>query len=113
MLGEKPSSVTAQYGTVHDPKRFAQVEETIVWQSLFPGGAIAYAPFRGRTTNGDLHFPDINQQAAQLDGIGKLILDNKPLPDHISGKEGLIDLCAMEAIYHAANTGSRVDVVYD
>ena len=141
VLGENPSSVTAQYGTIHDPKRFAQVEETIVWQSLFPGGAMAncnssygysidgiraiaddgffeltpaisYGPFKGRTSKGDLHFPDINQQAAQLDGIGKLILENKPLPDHISGKEGLIDLCVMEAIYHAANTGSRVDVVY-
>jgi predicted dehydrogenase len=141
MLGENPSSVTAQYGAVHDPKRFAQVEETIVWQSIFPGGAMAscnssygysidgvraiadngffelapaisYGPFKGRTSNGELHFPDINQQAAQLDGIGKLILDKKPLPDHISGKEGLIDLCVMEAIYKAANTGGRVDVVY-
>jgi predicted dehydrogenase len=142
LLGENPSSVTAQYGTVHDAKRFAQVEETIVWQALFPGGAMAscntsygysidgiraiadtgffelapaisYGPFKGRTSNGDLHFPDINQQAAQLDGIGKLILENKPLPEHISGKEGLIDLCVMEAIYQAANTGGRVQVKYD
>ena len=59
------------------------------------------------STNGDMHFPDINQQAAQLDGIGKMILENKPLPDHISGKEGLTDLCIIEAIYKAANTGRQ------
>jgi predicted dehydrogenase len=141
ILGENPISVTAQYGTVTDAVRFAQVEETIVWQARFPGGAMAncnssngynidglravaengffelvpaisYGPFKGRTSNGDLHFPDINQQAAQLDGIGKLILENKPLPDHISGKEGLTDLCIIEAIYKAANAGSKVDVVY-
>ncbi|MDP4247532.1 MAG: gfo/Idh/MocA family oxidoreductase, partial [Bacteroidota bacterium] len=69
-------------------------------------------PFKGRTSHGDMHFPEVNQQAAQLDGIGKLILENKPLPDHISGKEGLADMCIMEAIYKAADTGSRVDVVY-
>jgi predicted dehydrogenase len=141
ILGENPTSVTAQYGTVHDAKRFAQVEETIVWQAVFPSGAMAncntsygysydglhaiadngffdlspaisYGPFKGSTSNGDLHFPDINQQAAQLDGIGKLILEKKPLPDHISGKEGLTDLCVIEAIYKAANTGGRVEVVY-
>jgi len=141
ILGENPISVTAQYGTVHDAARFAQVEETIVWQARFPGGAMAscnssngysidglraiadngffdlspaisYGPFKGRTSNGDMHFPDINQQAAQLDGIGKLLLENKPLPDHISGKEGLTDLCIIEAIYKAANTGRSVEVVY-
>jgi predicted dehydrogenase len=141
ILGENPISVTAQYGTVHDAERFAQVEEAMVWQARFPGGAMAncnssygynidglravadngffeltpaisYGPFKGRTSNGDMHFTDINQQAAQLDGIGRLILENKPLPDHISGKEGLTDICIIEAIYKAANIGSRVDVVY-
>ena len=57
-------------------------------------------------------FCDINQQAAELDCIGKLLLENKPLPDHISGKEGLIDLCVMEAIYKAVNSGNKVDVIY-
>ena len=141
ILGEDPIWVTAQYGTIHDKRRFAQVEEAVVWQAGFPSGAMAncntsygysidglhaiadngffelspaisYGPFKGRTNNGEFHFPDINQQAAQLDGIGKLILENKPLPDHITGKEGLTDLCAMEAIYTAADTGRRVEVVY-
>lgn len=141
ILGENPVSVTAQYGTVHDAERFAQVEEAVVWQALFPGGAMAncntsngynidglravaddgffelapaisYGPFIGKSSKGAMHFPDINQQAAQLDGIGQRILENKPLPDHISGKEGLTDMCIIEAIYKAANSGSKADVVY-
>jgi predicted dehydrogenase len=141
ILGENPLSVTAQFGTVHDRKRFAQVEETIVWQAEFPSGAMAncntsygysvdglraiaddgffelspaisYGPFKGRTSKGDMHFPEINQQAAQMDGISRVILENKALPDHISGKEGLIDLSVIEAIYKAANDGGKVDVVY-
>jgi predicted dehydrogenase len=141
ILGEDPISVTAQYGIVHDAKRFAQVEETVLWQTQFSGGAVAnfntsygysidglyasadngffelspaisYGPFKGRSSNGEMHFPDINQQAAQLDGIGKLLLENKPLPEHISGKEGLTDMCVIEAIYKAANSGSKVKVVY-
>jgi len=141
ILGENPVWITAQYGPVHDDKRFAQVEETILWQAGFPGGAIAncnssygynidglyasaengffelspaisYGPFKGRTSDREMHFPEINQQAAQLDGIGKLILENKPLPDHISGKEGLADMCVIEAVYKAADTGTKVMVNY-
>ncbi len=141
ILGENPVSVTAQYGAIHDARRFAQVEETILWQAQFNSGAVAncnssygynidrlyaaaangffelapaisYGPFKGTTSNGDMHFADINQQAAQLDGIGKLILENKPLPDHICGKEGLTDLCIMEAIYKAADTAGKVNVEY-
>lgn len=141
ILGENPVAVTAQYGPIHDKNRFAQVEETILWQSQFSSGAVAncntsygynidrlyasaengffelspaisYGPFQGKSSNGDMHFPDINQQAAQLDGIGELLLKNQPLPDHISGKEGLIDLCVMEAIYKSADSGKTVLVEY-
>lgn len=74
--------------------------------------AISYGPFRGKTSNGEMRFADINQQAAQFDGIGKCILDNKPLPRHISGLEGLTDMCIIEAIYKAAATGTKVMVEY-
>ena len=60
---------------------------------------------------GELNFPDINQQAAQMDGIGKVILDNQKLPSHITGEEGMKDMKVIEAIYKAARTGKRVLVV--
>ncbi len=139
VLGEEPVAVTAQFGPVTNPTLFSEVEESITWQMDFPGGAVAnssstyncsidrffasadhglfelspavsYGPFKGRTSKGELNFPVINQQAAQLDGIGKDILDNKRLPAHISGEEGLKDTIIMEAIYQSARTGKKVSL---
>ena len=60
------------------------------------------------TSKGDLSFPDINQQTTQLDEIGKLILADKPLPPHITGEEGVKDIRIIEAIYKAAQTGTKI-----
>lgn len=137
VLGEEPIAVTAQFGTINNTTRFSEVEESIIWQMEFPSGAISncttscgfnidrffasadegsfelspglsYGPFKGKTTKGELHFPIINQQATQLDEIGKLILANKKLPSHITGEEGLKDVRIIYAIYEAAKTGKKV-----
>lgn len=139
-LGEEPIAVTAQFGPKNNSKRFVEVEETILWQSQFPSGAIAncttsvgfnidrfyasadngffemspalsYGPFEGKTSKGALNFPVINQQAAQLDAIGKQILENRVLPNHITGEEGLKDIKVIEAIYEAARSCKRVSLV--
>jgi len=73
--------------------------------------ALSYGPFKGRTSKGELAFPTINQQAAQLDGIGKLILENQPLPNHITGEEGLKDIRIIYAIYESAITGKKISLV--
>ena len=140
VLGEEPVSVTAQFGPNTNPQLFKEVEASLTWQLEFPGGAIcnssstyncgvdrffasaddgqfelspgiSYGPFKGKTSNGELHFPNINQQAAQLDGIGKLILENKLLPGHITGEEGIKDVRIMEAIYKAAAIGNKISLV--
>ncbi|RZK27742.1 MAG: Gfo/Idh/MocA family oxidoreductase, partial [Hymenobacter sp.] len=140
ILGEEPVSVTAQFGPVNNKVRFAQVEETITWQMDFPSGAVAncttscgfnidrlyatadegffeltpalsYGPFKGKSSKGMIEFPVINQQAAQLDGIGRLILENKPLPDHITGEEGLKDLRVIEAIYSSAQSLKKISLI--
>jgi predicted dehydrogenase len=137
VLGEEPVSVTAQYGPVHDKIRFAQVEESILWQMQFPGGAVASCSssygintdrffasadegffelspglssggFAGKTSKGELHFPETDQQATQLDEMGRLILDDKPLPAHITGAEGWKDIKIIQAIYQAAESGQRI-----
>lgn len=141
VLGEEPVSVTAQFGPVHNKKRFAQVEETIMWQMEFPSGActtsttsygfnvdrfyatadegrfelspaLSYGPFKGKTSKGELNFPVINQQAAQIDAIGKQIVAGEPLPAHITGEEGLKDMRVVDAIYKAAETGKKVVISY-
>jgi predicted dehydrogenase len=140
VLGEEPIAVTAQFGPITNKQLFAEVEESITWQLEFPGGAvctstssyncsvdrffaaaddgffelspaISYGPFKGRTTNGELNFPVINQQATQCDEIAKVLLENKELPSHIAGEEGLKDMKVLQAIYKAARTGSKVTIV--
>jgi predicted dehydrogenase len=140
VLGEEPIAVTAQFGPVTDKNLFSEVEETITWQMEFPSGAIStctssygfsvdrffasadngffelspglgYGPFSGKTSNGDLSFPVINQQTTQLDEIGKALLENKQLPNHITGEEGLKDIRIVYSIYDAANTGKKVSLI--
>lgn len=139
VLGEEPSSVTAQFGPKLMGDLSMEVEESITWQLNFPGGAvctsstssncyidrfyataakghfelspaISYGPFVGGTSEKKFNFPTINQQAAQMDGIGKLILENTQLPDHIRGEEGLRDMRVIDAVYKAAETGNRIEL---
>lgn len=141
ITGEDPVAVTAQFGPVLRKELFSEVEESITWQMEFPSGAIctstttctagidrlyasaekghfelspaiSYGPFRGRSTKGEMDFPQINQQAAQMDAIGKLLLDNQPMPDHISGIEGWKDMKVIEAVYKAARSGNKVAIKY-
>jgi predicted dehydrogenase len=137
VLGEEPAAVTAQFGPVTMPNLFKEVEESITWQLHFLSGAVctsttasscnidrffasadsgsfelspglSYGPFKGKSSQGAFNFPVINQQAAQLDGIAPYILDNKPLPSHISGEEGRKDLRVLDGIYKAARSGQKV-----
>jgi predicted dehydrogenase len=140
ILGEEPLSVTAQFGPVTNKSLFSEVEESITWQLHFPSGAVAtstssyncsvdrvfasaddgffelspaisYGPFKGKTSNGELNFPVINQQGTQCDEISKVILANTKLPDHISGEEGKRDMKVIDGIYEAARSGGRVMLV--
>jgi predicted dehydrogenase len=140
VLGEEPISVTAQFGPITDKKLFSEVEESVTWQFEFPSGAISnststynanverffasadegffelgpaysYGPLKGRTSKGELNLPALNHQTAQFDGIGKEILENRPLPLHIAGEDGLKDIRIMYAIYDAALTGKKIAIV--
>lgn len=137
VLGEEPVSVTAQFGPITNKELFKEVEESLTWQFNFHSGAvcnssssyscrtdrlfaaaddgffelspaISYGPFKGRSSKGEFSFPEINQQATQCDEIAKVILDNKKLPEHISGEEGFKDMRLIEAIYESARTGRKI-----
>jgi predicted dehydrogenase len=140
VLGEEPIAVTAQFGTVNDKNRFSETEESISWQMEFPSGAVAncntscgynidrfyasadegsfelspalsYGPFEGKTSEKELKFPVINQQQTQLDEICKVLLENKKLPNHITGEEGLKDIKIINAIYKSASTGKKISIL--
>lgn len=140
VLGEEPVSVTVQFGPVTMPDLFKEVEESITWQLQFASGAVctssataschidrffasaehgffelspglSYGPFKGSSTNGKFDFQVVNQQAAQLDDIGKTILENRILPQHIAGDEGRKDVKVLAGIYAAANTGRKINLI--
>ena len=72
---------------------------------LSPG--LSSGPYEEKTSKGPLKFPPIKQQQKQLDEISKLLLENKKLPNHITGEEGLKDI---KVIYKAAETGKKISI---
>lgn len=135
VTGMEPIAVTAQEGFKHDHEKFATVEESITWQMELPDGTIAkctssyaektnrlrveaekgwlelspaysYAGIKGKTSDGDLQFPEVNQQALQMDEFALSIKEGRLLP--ISGEEGRQDVKILQAIYKAMLTGERV-----
>ncbi len=131
--GEEPTLVTAQTYTTR-PEIFDGVDETTTFQLLFPSGAVAnlqtsfgigmnylrvtaakgwygldpfsaYGGIKGRSSKGEIRFPEINQQAAQMDEVGLCIRENRPM--RVPGEEGLRDLRVVEAVYASIAGGGR------
>lgn len=134
--GEEPVAVTAQ-STKTQPDFFTEVEETLFWQLEFPSGAVAnsstsyagyverlygaaedgwfrlhpaysYGRIQGTTSQGPMDFPQVNQQALQMDAFAQCILEDRE--SRVPGEEGLQDVKIIEAIYEAADTGARVTI---
>lgn len=133
--GENPISVSAQeYST--RPDYFKQTDETITAQFEFASGVVGsimtshniranrlfascergwyeldpastYIPLAGRTSNGQLNFPQESQQKLQMDDFAKCILfDN---PNRAPGEMGKRDMIIVEAIYKSiAEGGSKI-----
>ncbi|HEV7333407.1 MAG TPA: Gfo/Idh/MocA family oxidoreductase [Flavisolibacter sp.] len=133
--GLEPIAVTAQEGFKHDPEKFSTVEESIAWQMEMPGGIVAkctssysektnrlrveaekgwielspaysYRGLKGKTAEGEMNLPEVNQQAAQMDDFALCIKERRPTP--VPGEEGRQDVKILQAIYRAMETGERV-----
>jgi predicted dehydrogenase len=133
----EPISVRAKEGKRTDLVRFSEVEQSISWQFEFPGGLIAegkcsyaddygflraeaehgwfeinsafdYSGQRGSTSEGNMNFPHVNQQARQMDDFAEAILNNRPTP--VPGEMGRRDVKYLQAIYEAMRTGDRVEL---
>ena len=116
---------------------FKHVEETIYWTMEFPSGAKAdcmmsynksanllrveaekgwyevspaysYRGIRGKTSEGPMNFPQVNQQARQMDAFAQCILEDKPTT--VPPEMGRRDVKIMRAIYEAVRTGKRVTI---
>jgi len=140
MVDEDPVWVTAQE-TKTNPEKFKEgVDETIMFELGFPGGAVAsclssynisnldrffmsgqkgfaelwpatgYGPIKGSTNKGELTQPHITHQTIQMDEMAAIILDGKQPLVPVNGEEGLKDLKIIDAIYEAVKIGKRVDL---
>ena len=136
VTGEEPIAVTAQSFTTR-PEMFTEVDETTMFQLEFPSGALgnlhtsfgmnmnylnatteegwikmdpfsAYRGIHAETSKGLLEFPDVYQQAVQMDEQARSIMENKPM--RVPGEEGLKDIRVVEAIYKASQSGDQVKV---
>ncbi len=133
VTGEEPLWVEAREIKTR-PDFFKEVDETVKWTMGFPGGTIAtcsssyndntnhlraeaekgwfeltaayrYGGIEGATSKGPLDFPQINQQAAQMDDFAVCIKENKRT--RVPGEEGLKDMKVVEAIYKSITAGGK------
>jgi predicted dehydrogenase len=60
----------------------------------------------GRSSKGEISFPQIDQFAAEMDDFAACILNNRP--SRVPGEEGLRDLRVVEAVYQSSATGRAI-----
>lgn len=131
--GMEPVAVRATQEKTR-PDLFKDVDETVYWELEFPGGlhtkgkssynnnwgylhaqaehgsfelepAYGYGPILGKSSNGPLDFPQINQQAAQMDDFARCVASGQPT--RVPGQEGLKDMKVVDAIYRSLDNGGR------
>ena len=132
-LGQEPIFVKATQEKTK-PELFKDVDETVFWELEFPGGfvtkgkssynnnwgslkaktekgffelepAYGYGGIDGKTSNGPMNLPNINQQAAQMDDFANCVITKKPT--RVPGEEGLKDMLVVDAIYRSLDSGKR------
>ncbi|MFW6203172.1 MAG: Gfo/Idh/MocA family protein, partial [Marinilabilia sp.] len=138
--GQWPVEVEARYGEVTKPDLFDSVEQSISFTLKYPDGttsthntsyadkvnylkttgengwweispAYSYSNISGETSEGQMNFPNVNQQARQMDAFALSLINDTPIL--VTGDMGLRDMIIMEAIYKAADTGKSVPLELD
>jgi predicted dehydrogenase len=135
VTGEWPVAVSAAFLPITDANKFNEVEEGIKWEMEFANGLTAtcessysrngnllrveaengwfeldpayeYKGLKGKTSQGEMDFPEVNQQAVQMDDFA-ICLKNKE-KSRIPGEMGLRDVQIITAIYESARIGKKV-----
>ena len=134
--GEEPFYAFAREEKTR-PELFKEVDETIYFELEFPSGCIAkgissynmhlnylkakaekgefelsdayrYGGMNGKTPAGRMNFPQINQQASQMDDFALCVLNNKTT--RVPGEMGMMDMKVVEAIYRSIASGKKEKV---
>jgi len=132
-LGQEPIAVKATQEKTK-PELFKDVDETVFWELEFPGGFVAtgkssynhdwsylhveaergkfglgpaygYGGIDGYTPKGKMPFPQIVQQAVQMDDFAVCVVQNKQ--SRVPGEEGLKDMKVVDAIYRSLDSGKK------
>ena len=132
-LGMEPIAVRARQEKTR-PDLFSEVDETVFWELEFPGGftatgkssynhdwsylhveaehgkfglepAYGYNSIDGYTPKGKMPFPQIIQQAAQMDDFANCVIQNRR--SRVPGEEGLNDMKVVDAIYRSLASGNK------
>lgn len=138
-MGQLPTSVMA-WDETQNPENFPEVEGTIRWDLNFPNDVVlhgessyegrgnnfrlettdgwaelapaySYGGIQGETSEGSMDFPQVNQQALQMDDFARCILEDDQTI--VPGEMGKRDMIIMEAIYESAETGSEVSLDFE
>jgi predicted dehydrogenase len=133
----EPIAVEGFEGPRNNKEKFRTVEESLTWKMEYSNGVIAecscsysklqnhlhvdaergwfelapafsYSGLKGKTSNGKIDFPRINQQAAQMDDFALAILQERPTP--VPGEMGRQDVKILRAIYNSMETGQKVRI---
>lgn len=136
-MGKEPIAVLARGYNTRPEIFWDNLEETIIWQMEFPGGALAsctasygarsdflrisaeqgdfqlepcyqYNKPEGMAGQKAISYPEANQQAVQMDALARNVLDDTPVI--ADGEEGLRDMIVVEAIYQSWREGRRVEI---
>lgn len=140
VAGSNPVAVTAKTYPVTDKEKFLDIEETLDFEMEMPGGIIGkcrtsysnnknylqvncekgwlrlepayfYGGLKFTSSDGrKFELPPFSQQVKQLDAMALSIKNNQT--SKTSAEMGLRDIKIIEAIYKAAETGKKIEVVY-
>jgi predicted dehydrogenase len=135
--GLEPVAVKAQQGVKKNRDKFKEIEESLTWQMEMPNGIVAecktsysedmnvlrvtaedgwyelspayeYKGIKGETDKGKMDFPQVNQQAKQMDDFAQAIMTSRGTP--VPGEMGRQDVKILKAIYQAMETGNKVNI---
>ncbi len=137
ITGLEPLAVQAFEGPKNDKEKFKTIEESLTWKMEYANGIIAecscsyseyqnhlhvdaekgwfeispaysYAGLKGKTSDGKMDLPQINQQAAQMDDFALAIINKKPTS--VPGEIGRQDIKILQSIYKSMETGERIEI---
>ena len=130
--GEEPISVSAQTFKIRPDK--IEADEVTSFQLQFPSGTVAncetgfhanfnylkvrcengwyelepfssYNGIQGKKIKGEFNFPQVNQQARQMDEVAWCIMNDKPM--RVTGGEGVNDMIVVEKIWESIAQGGK------